>query len=145
MRIYVASSWRNKRQPEVVRSLREAGHEVYDFRNPEPGDHGFQWSAIDPDWQNWTPEQYLAALEHPIAKSGFGKDMQALDWCEVCVLVLPCGRSAHLEAGYARGSGKATLILLDETSEPELMYKMCWCTADINKILRLLRGEAVTP
>ena len=33
-KIYVASSWRNEYYPEVVAKLREAGHEVYDFRNP---------------------------------------------------------------------------------------------------------------
>lgn len=43
-RIYVASSWRNSRQPEVVRALREVGHHVYDFRNPSKGDTGFAWS-----------------------------------------------------------------------------------------------------
>ena len=35
-KIYVASSWRNREQPSVVKALREAGHEVYDFRNPAP-------------------------------------------------------------------------------------------------------------
>ena len=33
-KIYVASSWRNVYYPEVVTRLREAGHEVYNFRNP---------------------------------------------------------------------------------------------------------------
>lgn len=33
MHIYVASSWRNTYYPEVVQALRDAGHEVYDFRN----------------------------------------------------------------------------------------------------------------
>jgi len=33
-KIYVASSWRNDYYPKVVAKLREAGHEVYDFRNP---------------------------------------------------------------------------------------------------------------
>jgi len=51
MSIYVASSWRNTHQPSVVAALREAGHDVYDFRNPRPGDHGFHWSMIDPDWK----------------------------------------------------------------------------------------------
>ena len=32
MHIYVASSWRNTYYPEVVQALRDAGHEVYDFR-----------------------------------------------------------------------------------------------------------------
>ena len=68
MKIYVASSWRNIYQPAVVRKLRELGHEVYDFRDPAPGNYGFAWSQIDPDWQNWTPDEYVKCLEHPIAK-----------------------------------------------------------------------------
>ena len=39
--IYVASSWRNEYYPEVVAKLREAGHDVFDFRNPPSGDPGF--------------------------------------------------------------------------------------------------------
>lgn len=45
MKIYVASSWRNERQPEVVEHLRSFGYEVYDFRNPAPGDTGFSCLA----------------------------------------------------------------------------------------------------
>lgn len=123
MRIYVASSWRNEQQPGVVACLRRAGHEVYDFKNPTP--HvGFGWSQIDPDWQKWTPAQYLAALQHPVAQAGFKRDMDALTACEACVLVMPCGRSAHLELGWAAGAGKRTYVLLDGPSEPELMYLM---------------------
>ena len=40
-KIYVASSWRNEYYPEVVEKLREAGHDVYDFRNPPSGDPVF--------------------------------------------------------------------------------------------------------
>lgn len=39
-KIYVASSWRNKYYSEVVDTLRAAGHEVYDFRNPPHGGNG---------------------------------------------------------------------------------------------------------
>lgn len=123
MRIYVASSWRNGLQPEVVRTLREDGHEVYDFRNPSEGDHGFHWSDIDLRWQEWTPGVFRDAIAHPIAQAGFTKDRAALDWCEACVLVVPCGRSAHLELGYAIGKGKRTSILLSD-GEPELMYAL---------------------
>ena len=123
MKIYVASSWRNNIQPKVVEALRIQGHEVYDFKNPEPGDNGFHWSEIDPDWKQWTPAELKDALRHPIAVRGFNKDMNALDECDVCILVMPCGRSAHLEAGYALGAGKPTIILLAD-GEPELMYRM---------------------
>lgn len=124
MKVYVALSWRNAIQPAVVMALRMAGHEVYDFRHPAPGNGGFQWSAIDPNWQEWTPDAYLAGLEHPAAEEGFGLDMAGLNGADVTVLVLPCGRSAHLEAGYAAGQDKPVIILIDPTFEPELMYKM---------------------
>ena len=123
-KIYVASSWRNEQQARVVAALRADGHEVYDFRHPTPEYHGFSWSDIDPLWQDWTPEQYRAALDHPIAKRGFASDFNAMKWADTFVLVLPCGRSAHLELGWACGMGKQTLVLLDQM-EPELMVKMC--------------------
>jgi hypothetical protein len=124
VRIYVASSWRNEQQQGVVAALRSAGHEVYDFKHPRPGDNGFYWSEIDPAWKSWSPEQYRSGLEHPVARAGFGSDMAALEWCDACVLVLPCGRSAHLELGWAAGAGKRTLVLMAQPEEPELMYRM---------------------
>lgn len=123
-KIYVASSWRNKLQPEVVAALRDEGHEVYDFRHPAPGNDGFQWSAMDKDWQTWTLRQYVNRIEEsPVAAAGFQLDRDALHWCDTCVLVSPCGRSAHLEAGYAAGQGKDVIFLLQQEGfEPELMY-----------------------
>ena len=124
-KIYVASSWRNPIQPEIVKLLRGAGHEVYDFRNPAPNYYGFSWSEVNPDWLRWTPQQFVEDLYsgHPAIERGFTFDKTALDWCDTCVLVLPCGRSAHLEAGYAAGRGKLTLFYLHpDKFEPELMY-----------------------
>lgn len=132
MRIYVASSWRNERQPEVVATLRDAGHEVYDFREPTPGGRGFNWNEVAPEGfqkfgqaaQECPPEVYLEAMRHPVAREGFRLDMNALRWCDACILVLPCGRSAHLELGWAAGAGKITGVLLDDPVTPELMYGM---------------------
>lgn len=126
MKIYVASSWRNAQQQSVVQQLRDAGHEVYDFKNPRPGETGFAWSDIDPDWQAWTPEQFREALRHPIALNGYISDASAMAEADACVRVMPCGRSAHLEAGFFVGSPKKALIILlgEEPAEPELMYRM---------------------
>lgn len=137
-RIYVASSWRNSTQPLVVDVLRTAGHEVYDFKHPRPGDDGFHWSAVMPSYRPvgpGSPEQladvveYVAALDHPIAEAGFTSDFDAMKWADTCVLVLPCGRSAHLELGWFTGQGRRTAILLDGRDNggmvtPELMYKL---------------------
>lgn len=126
MRIYVASSWRNALQPAAVAALRSAGHEVYDFRHPAPGNDGFQWRAVDPGWSAWSVERYVEGLAHPTARSGFALDMDALRRCDACALIVPCGRSAHLEAGWAIGAGKRTVVYLPagEPFEPELMYLM---------------------
>jgi hypothetical protein len=123
MKLYVASSWRNAFQQDIVAQLRGAGHEVYDFRNPAEGNHGFHWSEIDPEWQTWSPGQFRDALSHDVAEAGFGLDWGAMQWADGGILVLPCGRSAHLEAGYFAGAGKFLAILL-APGEPELMYKM---------------------
>ncbi|HVT74558.1 MAG TPA: hypothetical protein VHD61_15600 [Lacunisphaera sp.] len=129
IKVYVASSWRNPFQPQVVARLREAGYEVYDFKDPA-GSKGFAWSDIDPEWQKWDLVRYLKALAHPLAQSGFRSDMGALAECAAVVAVLPCGRSAHLELGYAVGAGKFTVALVLGENEPELMYRMLDCIAD---------------
>lgn len=125
-RVYVASSWRNVNQPAVVSALQAAGFTVYDFRNPQPGQRGFDWSEISEGWKHWSPDDFRRALASPAARRGFGRDMEALDQADAVVLVLPCGRSAHLELGYAIGQGKLGLVLCDASlDQPELMYLMC--------------------
>jgi hypothetical protein len=124
VKIYVASSWRNQLQPDVVCGLRQVGHDVYDFRNPTSDDCGFHWSEIDVDWRSWSPDAFIAGLDHPLAEKGFRADFEAMKWADACVLVLPCGRSAHLEAGWFIGAGKLTYAVLSDPGEPELMYKL---------------------
>ena len=124
MKVYVASSWSNPRQPKVVARLRAEGHTVYDFRYPHGDSKGFAWWDIDPNWQSWSPAEFTAALKHPLAQAGYISDSLALDACDVAVLVLPCGRSSHLELGYALGAGKYGIILLLDKPRPELMYNL---------------------
>jgi hypothetical protein len=121
MRIYVASSWRNTFQPEVVKTLRADGHEVYDFMDSE----GFHWSGVDERWKDWPQDipKYLAGLNHPCAERGFNRDMSNLISCDVCVYVMPCGVSASLEAGWACGAGKRMIVYVPGLREPDLMVE----------------------
>ena len=138
--IYVASSWRNEHYPEVVTRLREAGFDVYDFRNPPSGDPGFKWGNVDPDYMEWTPQKYRDMLMHPMAVRQFGNDIKAMEACDACVLVLPCGRSAHTEAGWFAGRGKLTVAYIPEKQEPELMYKLFSCVCcSIEELVRCLK------
>lgn len=123
--LYVASSWRNPLYEGVIEVLKSAKIHYYDFKHPSPGNFGFHWSEIDPSWEQWSPRAYRTALNHPVACCGFNCDMGALKACTRLLLVLPCGRSAHLELGFAIGAGKETIIYYPELEqiEPELMYK----------------------
>ena len=71
-KVYVASSWSNEYQPRIVAFLRERGHEVYDFRNPERKTD-FCWSQISGNWEKMETDEYLDALEHPLAEAGWMK------------------------------------------------------------------------
>lgn len=145
MKVYVASSWRNKYQPIVVKMLRNAGFDVYDFKNPELGDTGFHWSQINLEYKLWDVSGFKIGLEHELAEYSFKKDFGHLKDCDACVLVLPCGKSAHLEAGYAIGCGKPTIFYIPEYDEPELMYKMAILVTDnIGVVIHELKNNFKT-
>lgn len=142
MKIYVASSWRNTFQPTVVGVLREAGHQVYDFKDSE----GFRWSEVDPEWQEWPSDipRYLEGLKHPAAERGFNRDMTALRECDVCVYVMPCGVSASLEAGWACGAGKLVIVYVPGLREADLMVKMADLVTDsLEEVVRRIDGRIV--
>ncbi len=106
-----------------MKFIRDLGKAVYDYRAPAPGETGFHWRDIDPDWQSWSAEDFIEGLRHPLAVHGFALDYDAMSMCEACVMVMPSGLSAHLEVGWFCGAGRPTAILLDD-GRPELMYKM---------------------
>ena len=135
LKIYTASSWRNSRYPEVVRAIKEAGFEVYDFQNPWDKGAAFNWSQIDSNWESWTIEQFIGALKHPLARRGFASDKAGMDWADICVLILPSGKSSHIEAGYFAGQGKPVHILLDGT-RPELTYSIGICHPTIESLIK---------
>lgn len=122
-KIYLASSWRNQHQQSLVKELRLLGYEVYDFKHPN-GDPGFRWDKIEEKWQDWSMKEYREALKADYAQFGFNRDLDAMKAADICVLCLPCGRSAHLEAGWMKGAGKKVIAFIppSETIEPELMY-----------------------
>lgn len=134
-RVYVASSWCNLFHPNVVSSLLQDGHEVYDFKDVER----FNWSEINPEWRLWDTNTYIAALALPQVERGFSRDMNALISCDVCVYVTPCGVSASFEAGWACGAGKRVYAYMPVMQEPELMLKMTHTVTDsLDEIRRLV-------
>ena len=121
MKIYVASSWKNPRHKAVVNALRDRGAWVYDYRE---SNSCFHWEDIDPNYEKWSPAEYLAALTTTDASNAFWRDMSALAAADAVVGLDPLGVSSALELGWAVGHGKPVVLLVEDTFKPELMVKM---------------------
>ena len=64
-----------------------------------------------------------------------------MESCDVCVLLLPCGRSAHTEAGGFAGRGKKVIVHIPVKQEPELMYRLFDAvTTTIDELLEALKA-----
>jgi nucleoside 2-deoxyribosyltransferase len=79
------------------------------------------WHSVGPDaddhWKAYELARgrtYQEALQGHAARHVFEFDRQNIDRCGAVLLVLPAGKSGHLELGYAIGRGKYGFILLDE-------------------------------
>lgn len=108
-KVYVIGSLRNPKIPEISKQLREAGFDVFD-----------DWFAAGPEaddyWQKYEQNRghdYKQALAGYAANHVYNFDKHHLDSCDIAILVLPAGKSGHLELGYCIGKGKQGYILFD--------------------------------
>jgi len=118
--VYLVGSLRNPAIPEIGNQLREAGYEVFDdwFAGGEIADNAWR------DYEKARGHTYTEALKGYAAKHVFDFDKHHLDRADIAVLVLPAGKSAHLELGYMAGKGKKTYVLFDGTPERyDVMYQ----------------------
>lgn len=143
-RVYVASSWRNDYYNLLLSDLVEAGHDVWNWRKPPTGGSGFRWQDTGLETYEHgdkiSANAWRAMLKHEIAQAGFASDLAGMNWCDVGVLLHPCGRSAHLEAGWLAGRGRKVHVLALEPVEPDLMVlalngRMC---ASVTELLEAL-------
>lgn len=132
-RIYVSSSWKNEYQPILVEELRKRGHEVYDFRHPDGRNDRNVWETVSEKvglsekYVNNTlsPNDFKEMASTEEAEMRFCDHFCAMMQADTCILLLPCGRSSHAEAGFMRGLGNSVFVM-DTSNEviPELMYLM---------------------
>lgn len=129
MKIYLASSWRNSHYYNMLDRLKAIGYEVYNFRD---SNSSFSWKQVDPEGAMATNKRYLENINNELCEKAFANDMGALAECDVCVMLMPCGNSAHIEAGYAVGASKPVAIFLgdDDSLRPDLMWKMADLVTD---------------
>lgn len=121
-KLYLIGSLRNQRVPLLAKSLRTQLTDVEVFDD---------WFAAGPEaddyWKSYEQERgrtYGEALEGYAARHVFDFDRHHLDTSTHCLLVLPAGKSGHMEIMYAKyGVGARTAILLGEDVRWDVMYQ----------------------
>lgn len=107
MKIYLIGSLRNPEIPRIGDELRNIGIDVFD-----------DWFAggpiADDSWQEYEKgrgRSYQSALYGPAARNVFNFDHTNLMASHGAILVLPAGKSGHLELGFMAGLGRFTGVL----------------------------------
>jgi nucleoside 2-deoxyribosyltransferase len=118
--VYLIGSLRNPAIPELGNVLRAQGFEAFE----DWFSAGFE---ADDQWQKYEKlrgRSYKEALQGFAAKHVFAFDKFHLDRCDAAVLVMPAGRSGHMELGYFAGTGKPGYVLFDKEPERyDVMYQ----------------------
>lgn len=116
--VYVIGALKNENIPVIANKIRKLGYDVFDdwySAGPEADDY-FN------DYRQKRGMNYKDALNSYAAKHIFNFDKLHLDRADIVLLVMPAGKSGHLELGYAIGKGKKGYILFDK--EPERLDQM---------------------
>lgn len=119
-KLYIIGALKNRSIIPLANEIRELGFDVFDDWI-SPGE------TADEKWQEYEKKRgrsYEEAIAGHHAETVFRYDLGHLDSAEIVVMVLPCGKSGHLEFGWAVGQGKTGFILFEkEPDRYDIMYK----------------------
>lgn len=117
--IYLVGSLRNPDIPRIANQMRVIGFNVFDdwFAAGEKADDAWR------DYEKARGHTYIEALQGHAAKHVYEFDAQHLRRADIVVLVMPAGRSGHLELGWAAGAGKVTAVVIDDPERWDVMYQ----------------------
>jgi len=115
---FVSGRWRNRDNVlKLTKNIRKRGYSVYCFLEAphskhrvknDPNNDMEQFEQLD-----WKSDTYIKTI--------FTNDMKGEKNSDAFVMLLPAGKSCHIEAGVAYGLGKKC-ILIGEQKEAESLY-----------------------
>ncbi len=120
IRVYLIGSLRNREYVQkVAEHLRVANYEVFDdwlAPGPEADD---KWK----EYEETRGRTYEEALSGFAAQHVFDFDYHHIHRADIGILVMPCGKSGHMELGYMIGRGKRCYVLMDKPDRWDVMYQ----------------------
>jgi nucleoside 2-deoxyribosyltransferase len=135
--IYLIGSLRNPKIPEIGNHIRQLGIEAFEDWFSAGYEADDKWQAHE----KLKGRSYGEALKGHAARHVFAFDKFHLDRVDAAVLVMPGGKSSHLELGYMVGKGKPAYVLFN--GEPErwdCMYQFATAVFfDLNDLLEELK------
>jgi hypothetical protein len=140
--IYIIGALKNRSIPKLANQIEKLGIEAFD-----------SWQSPGPDadvylkkYEKLRGRNHLEAMRGYAARHIFEFDSFHLRRCDAAVLVMPAGKSGHIELGWVLGSGKPGFILFDkEPKKYDLMHlfatDMFYSTKEFLKRLKQLKKE----
>jgi hypothetical protein len=120
MKLYLIGSLRNPQVPLLGKRIRALGFDVFDEWFGAGRDADKSWQA----YEETRGRHYGEALYGRAAVNTFQFDLRNLNNSDLGVLLLPAGKSGHLELGYLIGQGKPGFVLFPEVpAHWDLMYQ----------------------
>lgn len=117
-KVYIIGALKNDNIPDIAQQLRPK-YDAFD-QWITPGPVADQYLFDYAKHRGWN---YKEALTCYAAINNFEFDKRHIDSSDIVIIVMPCGKSGHLELGYSIGAGKEAHILFDKEPERfDLMY-----------------------
>lgn len=118
-KVYIGGALANPEIVRLTRTLLENGYNAFsEWYTP-----GKEADVLWRDYELALGFDYRTALARPSAQNTFRFDRDNIESSDVFVMLLPCGKSAHLELGYAAGRGIDTIIYMPEQPDRwDVMY-----------------------
>ena len=131
MKIYLIGSLRNPKVADLASKLEADLNAAF---APHTVEVWCDWFGAgyeaDDKWQAYETARgrsMVDAIMHgDNAEHVWSYDKKHLDESQIAILMLPAGKSGHLELGYMIGTGKNTVVYFDKEPERwDVMYKFC--------------------
>ena len=130
MKIYISSSWKNHvAVRKMAERLRKDGHKVFDFTDattrkvaecpPERQQEPFDPAA------HKSYATYMKSEKAAYMYAAVMNNQEAIKWCDLVILLLPCGNDSHADWAYGVGLGKPSVVV-GQPRKGEQSYTQLW-------------------